>query len=168
MGVSKWLPSTKDKITFEITLRPSTPLYAALPGTLHFQCSAYSSAQWGFLAEAVILVQKEPRRSYNIGPQIFLNHHLDSANTLEKRLYSSSIVLSQQSGLCKRTPQPPPTQPPTMSWSVPGFMGISYTGRPLAASLPSILLQSAVLYLVFVFNVINPKLPIFAVDVFFA
>ena len=25
MGVSKWLPSTKDKITFEITLRPSTP-----------------------------------------------------------------------------------------------------------------------------------------------
>ena len=25
MGVSKWLPSTKDKITFKITLRPSTP-----------------------------------------------------------------------------------------------------------------------------------------------
>ena len=25
LGVSKWLPSTKDKITFEITLRPSTP-----------------------------------------------------------------------------------------------------------------------------------------------
>ena len=25
MGVSKWLPSTEDKITFEITLRPSTP-----------------------------------------------------------------------------------------------------------------------------------------------
>jgi len=25
LGVSKWLPSTKDKITFKITLRPSTP-----------------------------------------------------------------------------------------------------------------------------------------------
>ena len=25
LGISKWLPSTKDKITFEITLRPSTP-----------------------------------------------------------------------------------------------------------------------------------------------
>ena len=25
LGISKWLPSTEDKITFEITLRPSTP-----------------------------------------------------------------------------------------------------------------------------------------------
>ena len=25
LGISKWLPSTKDKITFKITLRPSTP-----------------------------------------------------------------------------------------------------------------------------------------------
>ena len=25
LGVSKWLPSTEDKITFRITLRPSTP-----------------------------------------------------------------------------------------------------------------------------------------------
>ena len=25
LGVSKWLPSTEDKITFKITLRPSTP-----------------------------------------------------------------------------------------------------------------------------------------------
>ena len=40
LGISKWLPSTKDKITFEITLRPSTPDISK-----HLCCTLWRSTQ---------------------------------------------------------------------------------------------------------------------------